>query len=287
MVSGIGSKDLQDNPEQTRFYLPHFHHLEHDWLSHRPGSRQTHALLTNPMKNLSFLAISSALLAFIIFLFVGVYAGFELTPPREKPVMEEALNYPETTSREPVLRQLIIVQLDSLGSETPQAETIFHVSIQASTQHISVILLDSSGRETHPLIDSFKIEVDGSFSPDFLDQIAVRSLKFDHYVLLDRFAIDQYDQWLGHYIPADSLSYRQENPEMDFWIVEQPDALTQSINQICQSSSLLPVDANLMNLFLMVIPKHMRTDYSIDTMIVDWKYLNQTEDPFTCEVMGP
>jgi hypothetical protein len=238
------------------------------------------------MKNLTFLAISLALLAFIIFLTLGVYVGFELqSAPAPAPELDETPDG-DTPSRNPEHRQILVVQVNSLAAETPQAESIFLVSLQSSSQYVSVILLDSFQNENHSLVNAFSLDPEQNFSQEFSSALQTRSLTYDHHILMDQFAFDKFLVWIeeNRTNPGESETINSSDLLSD---VSHPDLFPEAMTFLCKAASHLPIDANWMNLFLMLIPKHMKTSYPIDTLIVDWKYLNYTPDPFLCEVISP
>ncbi len=237
------------------------------------------------MKNFSFLAISIALLAFVSFVFVGVYVGFNIneTGSRDLLPTPNSVTPPE---RNPQIRKILVIQVDSLAVEEPQAINIFLISLQASHQQVSIILLDSIGYDKHPLVDTFQLDDQGYFNPLFLSQLQKETIIFDRHIILDQFGLETFLNWVNENSTSDFSEY-ETSIEQILSGLNAPSSLVSEISNLCQVTSYLPLDTDWMNLLLLLIPKHVRTDFPIDTFIVDWKYLNHSPGPFSCEVMDP
>lgn len=209
----------------------------------------------------------SALLAFILFAFVGFILAVRADSLARLPVASRAALQDRQNN-------LVLLHIDDLNSRHPVVRSTW-VALRLRSENQTALTFvrlypnADDPRRGEKLASAFGLTNNGDPAPLFLRRLEEEGIGFSGYLLVDDSGMEQISGWV-----------RQSDPKANL----SGDA------QLLQSGCLVITsagDSGLPPFNWSAFSPHMNTDLAFDEIMSEWNHLTAAESPLRCELATP
>jgi hypothetical protein len=143
------------------------------------------------------------------------------------------------------------------------------------------------------IIKAFQMDATRKPSPEFIQEIKHFNIPWDGYILMDDFAASEMVTWIQMARPT-SPSSENLAPTPEQVITARPGEPDLSlaleptwIQDLCEHLSRRNFNAGPFQKWSEVMPHHMQTDLTFDTLALTWENLTSSSKPTRCKVTDP
>ncbi len=220
---------------------------------------------------------------FIIVFLIFVALGFSAAGRLSNRLFADSL--PASAIETPAMktqRNILILHVDDLND--PDLISVWIVfAADYDKPYISFKSLypdPLTGFRSAPVRALFSLQEDGSLSAPFVKWLKDSHVVWDGYFLMDQQGLTQFGEWMTDHQPAlDPIV--PINTQQAQLVFEKEARMYQDICDSLNSSAYLTRPEMQWS---QMIPDHMRTDFSLESAVMNWSQINSMENPH-CEVI--